>query len=314
MRRLLAGILMCGAVAADAVVVTKAMTASTIAEIYVTENSVRVELEIGVTDLKAFHNLLPDQLRKRLGLDPTPLKERLPRFFADDWVVKADGNPLPAKIEQLRVRPRVERDEITGVPLRETEEIVLFVELRYPLGARHRTLTLKSLGSTGFVVYHLGLAVNDFRYLAGEQTLELDWEDPWYSSFQNRGYRRRYYSPIQAFLYIDAFEVRKEIIVRPKDLQQWVDLGLEGQKIIRADQYDEIKRRVAAFLADRNPVTIDGKAVRMKLDRIHFVRRTLRRTGVIDPPTPISRTGIRSRGSHTCSTTSCTAWLPAATT
>ena len=37
----------------DAIVVTKAMTASTIAEIYITEAMVRVELEIGVTDWNA---------------------------------------------------------------------------------------------------------------------------------------------------------------------------------------------------------------------------------------------------------------------
>ena len=36
---------------ADAIVITKAMTASTIAEIFIEESSVRVELEIGGPDL-----------------------------------------------------------------------------------------------------------------------------------------------------------------------------------------------------------------------------------------------------------------------
>ena len=29
------------------------------------------------------------------------------------------------------------------------------------------------------VVYHRGLHVNDFRYLATGMTLTLDWDDPW---------------------------------------------------------------------------------------------------------------------------------------
>ena len=38
------------------------------------------------------------------------------------------------------------------------------------------------------------------------------------------------------------------------------------------------------FLIARNPVLIDGVRVEPRLDRIHFLRRTLRQTGVIDPP------------------------------
>ena len=47
--------------AADAIVVTKAMTASTIAEIFVSEEAVRIEVEIGLQDLAAFGNLLVAQ-------------------------------------------------------------------------------------------------------------------------------------------------------------------------------------------------------------------------------------------------------------
>ena len=40
----------------DAMIVSKAMTASTIAEIFVEEDGIRVEMEIGVADLEAFDN------------------------------------------------------------------------------------------------------------------------------------------------------------------------------------------------------------------------------------------------------------------
>jgi hypothetical protein len=138
--------------------------------------------------------------------------------------------------------------------------------------------------NVGFVVYHLGLPVTDFRYLGATETLELDWDDPWYSRFKNRNLKRRFDAPISAFLYVENYEVRKEVIARPKDLQQWIDLGLTGKDTIRAADQEELKLRVAEFFQENNPVTIDGRRPEPVLDRINFVRRTLRRTGVIDPP------------------------------
>ena len=46
-------------VMADAIVVTRAMKASTIAEIFIEEHTIRVELEIGIIDVPAFHNIMP---------------------------------------------------------------------------------------------------------------------------------------------------------------------------------------------------------------------------------------------------------------
>jgi hypothetical protein len=291
MRPLLAAFLIVQFAAADAIVVTKAMSATTIAEIFVARDRIRVELEIGVPDLKAFHNILPDELRTRLGLQAAPLDGRIRRFFAEDWVLKADGKPLGWAIEEIEGRRRIRRDEITGEAIGEAEETVVFLAVRYPLAQKPKTLSIQPpsaeggvSANVGFLVYHEGLPVNDFRYLGRQETVDLDWEDPWFSRFRNRNLRRTYSSPIQAFLYVDHFEVRKEIIVRPKDLQRWVDLGLEGKEIIPAGEQAELKRKVAEFLAARNPVTIDGKEAKGELDRIHFVRRTLRTTGVIDPP------------------------------
>jgi hypothetical protein len=142
----------------------------------------------------------------------------------------------------------------------------------------------------GFVAYHNELPVNDFRYLGTTATLELNWDDPWYSHFQNRNLRRQNAAPILAYLYVEPFEVRKEIIVRPKDLQKFVDLGLSDSNSIPIDQQPQLKQRVASFLSEKNPVTIDGQVATGQLDRIHFVRRSLRRTGIVDPPEELHAT------------------------
>ena len=89
---LLAVLLLAPVVRPDAVVITRAMTASTIAEVFVEEDQVRVEIEIGVADLRAFGNLLPDEIRERMGLAAEPLQERLPRFFTEDWTIRVDDH------------------------------------------------------------------------------------------------------------------------------------------------------------------------------------------------------------------------------
>ena len=280
----------------DALVITRAMLATTISEIFIRADTVVVELEIGVGDAQAFKNLLPDELYEALGNEPEPWRDRLARFVERDFSVSADQGPsLPGRLTEIEIRPRIQRDEVTGEPLPvqpEDADRVVFARLAYPLSGRPASLTFTPPGGTpgepvanvGFITYHDGLHVNDFRYLGQPERIVLDWEDPWYSQFENRNLWRQYKSPISAFLYVEPFEVRKEIVIRPKDLEQWVDLGLEGRDVIPVDEQDELKARVIEFLERRNPVTIDGRPADGFLDRVHFIYRTLRTSGVVDPP------------------------------
>jgi hypothetical protein len=256
-----------------------------------------VEFEIGPDDIKAFRNLLPDELHQRLGYAPEPWIDRLLRFVDEDFTVRADdGAPSPGRLRALEVRERIQRDQVTGQALPnqpEDAETVVFARLAYPIPGRPASVTIGPAGSRssdeiasiGFVAYHGGLHVNDFRYLGQPERVVLDWSDPWYSQFENRNLWRQYRSPVSAYLYVEPFEVRKEIVVRPRDLAQWgLDLGLADREVIPVGEQEEIKRRVAEFLADRNPVTIDGQPVGGFLDRIHFIYRNLRTSGVVQPP------------------------------
>ena len=295
----------------DALVVTMAMNASTIAEFSVEADGITVDLEIGVADFIGFADLLPDEIYEALmravagdegGSPADPgleaLEDRLPRFFREDLrIIPDNGRPLAGRVVAIEASRRVPRDQVTGDPLPVGPDFegdpVVVAELFYPFAERPSTLTFDAPtgengavnANIGFVVYHRGLHVNDFRYLATGMTLDLDWDDPWYSTFRTRSLRRQYFAPVNGFLYMEPFEVRKEIVARPLDLQQWVDLGLEpGQETITVAEQEEIKRAAAEFLAGRLPVTIDGQAAVGELDRVHFIFRTLRTSGVIDPP------------------------------
>jgi hypothetical protein len=275
----------------DAIIRPQAMLASTIAEIFIEEDRIRVELEIGLGDLAVFRNLLPDEIYEGMGNPPHPLQERVPQFFQNDLaIIGGDDSPLEGRIVEIGPRARIRRDEISAEPLppdESDEEIVVFARLEYLLADRPEKLKIRAPGSTssiGFVVYHRGIPVNDFHYLTPFQSLELDWSDPWYTQFTSRNLRRTYFEPMSGFIYVEPYEVRKEIIVRPWDLQHWVDLGLANRETIPVEIQAELTQRVAAFLLKHHAVEIDGARTQPELARINFLERTLTANRVIDPP------------------------------
>lgn len=275
---------------ADAIMVNRSVTSSSIAQYYIEDEGVRVELEIGLDSLEFFANLMPDGLYEKLRDDGKPREERLQEFFNQDLALLVNAEPLPGYVRELGPGKRVLRDPISGevLPVQLAAPDIIRGELFYPFseGAPPEQLlfTSPARAQIGFVVYHGGVAVNDYRYLGNGYHLDLDWEDPWYSSFGVSQLKRQYREPMSGFLYVENFEVRKEIIVRPKDLQRWVDLGLEGRSDIPPEVQPEMRRRVGEFLSSRHPVTIDGESVEGALESVNFLARTLNSSRVIDPP------------------------------
>jgi hypothetical protein len=289
----LLSLLISSAAQADAIMRSNAMFADTIAEIRIFEERVTVDLEIGLGDTEAFANLLPDDILKRMGREPEPWVDRIARFIAKDLVFSIDGeSPLKGRMLKIGPEERVVRDAITGEPLPSGDdepEMVVRATLEYVLPDKPEQLQIVTgqalaRASIGFVAYHGSVAVNDFRYLSNAQTLSLDWEDPWYSRFANRSLLRTYAEPMAGFLYVEPYEVRKEIIIRPKDLQGWIDLGLEGRTTIPVEIQDELKQRTGEFLRERFATVIDGEAIEPELARVSFIDRSLKSSMVIDPP------------------------------
>ena len=295
---LLATTLIIPSARADWMPLTGAESAANIAEITVLDDRVRVVLEVYVGDIGAFDALVPDDWLKEKAASRPALPERLRKFAKESLrIVTDDGTALRAELKVAEPRLRKDRNaafagmidpatwqRIPGPP---TDKRVLYAELDYPFPGKPKHLTIippldthgKPVVNIGFIAYHKAVPVIDFRYLNQAETLTLDWSDPWYSEFSNPVLKRHHKSALMSFLYVEPREVRHEVLIRVRDLQEWTDLGLSSSAMIGAADQGRIKERASAFFAAHNPLTIDGLPVTPAAVHVEFLDISL--TGVM---------------------------------
>lgn len=251
---------------------TGAEHSSTVAEIWIDGERITLRLEVGDLDQEAFAALLNDAVP---GQD---------EVYRELLLIGEDGAPLAGDVQVIERRPRVDRSTATQVTVQVPDgSEVTYVEVVYELGTRPATLTLapprrigrdKAAAEVGFIVYHETIPVIDFQYLKRPETLRLDWDDPWYSAFENTGLKRHHNAPLTTFLYVEPYEVRFEILIRLKSLASWMSLDVPTQKPIDAEAQARLREQIGQFLLQQSQVRIDGAGVRPLLDRVEFVRVT----------------------------------------
>ena len=120
------------------------------------------------------------------------------QFIADE------GVRLPAKLERIEPRNRVDhqsafvgminpmtRQRVGEAP---ADKRVLYAEIICPFDRKPKHLQIVPpidergivSATIGFLAYHKGLPIVDFRYLGEAVNMNLDWHDPWYTKFDNK--------------------------------------------------------------------------------------------------------------------------------
>jgi hypothetical protein len=291
---------------ADLMNLTGAETAANIVEIEVLGDRVTVRLEVYVGDLERFADLIPDDLLKDGGAGRPSERERMAHFSANVLSIwGADGVPLPAELRLAEPRLRVDRKWLfagkinprTGQSMPEppADKRVLYAEVDYPFQERPGTLTIsppldangKVLATIGFIVYHKAVPVIDFRYLTAGATLRLDWEDPWYSRFDNPNLKRYHKSALMSFLYIEPREVRHEVLIRVANLRNWVDLDLDGDGVIGPEEQESIKKRARTYFENHNLLRVDGEPRKPASSRAEFLNISIKGLTVLGEDTPL---------------------------
>ncbi|MGH8633045.1 MAG: hypothetical protein ACRET7_02825, partial [Burkholderiales bacterium] len=291
---------------ADWMPLTGAESAPNIAEITVLDDRVRVALEIYVGDIGTFEALVPDAWLKQKPAARPSRSERLRQFAAKTFrIVTDDGTTLPAELKLAEPRLRKDRyapfagmiDPVTRqrLPGPPEDKRVLYAELEYPFRGKPGHLTIippldargKPKVTIGFIAYHKAVPITDFRYLAQRERLTLDWEDPWYTAFDNPTLKRHHKSALMSFLYMEPREVRHEVLIRVRDLQEWTDLGLSRGAMLDSADQTRIRERARAFFAAHNPLTMDSTPVMPASIRVEFLEISLTGVQVIEDARPL---------------------------
>jgi hypothetical protein len=288
---------------ADWINLSGSETAPNIAEIYVMDDHVKLALEVFVGDLESFADLVPDAWLSDKSVSRPDEATRI-RKFADErfQFITGAGEKLSAEVVLIEPRKRVDRrSPFAGmvnpytrqrVPEAPADKRVLYAEIIYPFDSKPGELTMvpprdaqgHAEATIGFIVYHKSVPVIDFRYLGAPAKLSLDWEDPWYSKFDNPNLKRHHKSALMSFLYVEPYEVRHEILTRVRDLEEWMALGLRGDDYIEVDELEPLKQRIGEFLLTRNPVLVDGKSLKPILDRTNYVKVALTGIQLVEVP------------------------------
>ena len=198
--------MVCPPANADWINLSGAQNAPNIAEIHINDDHVRIELEIFVNDLVTFDRLIPGEFFAGTKIKRAPLEERMQQFSNEDLQVLADnGQKLQAALRLIEPRFRRERpmpvpwkiSPYTGQPIPGPPEDkrVLYAELVYPFMQKPKSLTIIppldeegkiSKVPIGFMTYHKGTPLHDFRYLSEPSTVTLDWTDRGIRSSEKR--------------------------------------------------------------------------------------------------------------------------------
>jgi hypothetical protein len=288
---------------ADWINFSGAENARNIAEIYIHDDHVKLNLEVYVGDLETFEELIPDDMIRKKSLGKPNVAERIRSFSEKTFQIKNEkGDNLRARLELVEPGMRKERpspfagminpytrQRIPGPP---EDKRVLYAKLVYPFKDKPESLTIippvdergMSRASIGFITYHNRVPIIDFRYLSEAAKITLNWQDPWYSSFDKKALKRWQQGGVMSFLYIEPYEVRHEVLARVKDLEAWMDLKLRGDEFIEADENEELKKKAGEFFLKNDNVLIDGKKLRPILDRTAFVKYSMTGSTFLQQP------------------------------
>ncbi len=264
---------------ADYLPLSGAEVANNVAEIRIQNDGIHIQLEIYVGDAQEFAELIPDEWFETDVTDRPDKDERLVVFAEKGLTVRReDGTALPVRISRIEPLTRIDRttaltgqrDPMTGreFPKPPDDPRVVFAELFYDFEDNRPDVVEiapptdpdGTPGATiGFVTFDRGVPVANFAYLSGPARLKIDWSDPWYSRFANPNLRRHHQSGLTTYLYVEPRELRHETLIRVRDLDDWLDLGLSpGQHLSSSDQ-QKLKSNASELLARRNSVLIDGE-------------------------------------------------------
>jgi hypothetical protein len=296
---------------ADWVNLTGAETSPNIAEIYVLDDQVKVKLEIYIGDLEKFDELIPDDWITDPKIQRATIEQRMQTFASERFrFITEDGTKLPATLELVEPRMRVDRKSAFAgminpytkqrVQSAPEDKRVLYAEIAYPFDKKPQQLAIvpptdergNAIASIGFITYHKAVPVIDFRFLGQQAKLNLDWQDPWYTQFDNKNLTRHHKYPLMLFLYVEPRQVRLESLMRISDIVEMTGFNVDDVQENIKDKHQRLELHIKKFHAEKQALNIDGQAVKPDSIRVEFLSATLSGLKVIEDSTTVDEASL----------------------
>jgi len=313
---------------ADWMNLTGAETAQNIAEIHVLDDHVEVKLEVYVDDLEKFEELIPDEWfnkppsdSAKAPINERPSLEHRMQIFATKRLqfITEKGVSLPAKLKLVEFRTRVDRlspfagminpmtrQRVKGAP---ADKRVLYAEINYPFPHKEtdqdqilKPEQLKIIpplddkgfatANIGFIAYHQAVPITDFRYLGQAATLNLDWQDPWYTKFDNKNLSRHHKYPLMLYLYVEPRQVRLESLLRISDIAELTGFNIAGSYASVEDKHQLLQEHIKNYYADKEILKIDADSFKPDSIRVEFLHATLSGLKIIENSSSIDELSL----------------------
>ena len=260
---------------ADYIHQTLAEYSGTIMEFRIEKQQITVVLEIDEKDKQAFFNLLAKNNNSGQEINFLQTKNQ---------------RPLIGKIKKIETRKRTPRGNINLLPttdlmgrplnIPKVSPYVTYVEIIYPLKNQPSQLILSPpleknqqypAIAIGFITFHDKIPITNYWYLSQPEVLNLNWEDPWYSHFENPNLTRPHPSSLLSYVYVEPYEVRHEILIRFRDLADFINFDTTAIKSLQPQSLSSIKAQAVNYFQRQPQMTIDDKAVTPIIDKINFL-------------------------------------------
>ncbi len=308
---------------ADWMNLTGAETSENIVEIYILDDHVKVKLEVYVGDLEKFEELLPDEwLKDSVGgsNNKRPSLEQRMHTFATERLqfVTDKGEKLPAKLELIEPRQRVDRvsayagmiNPMTRQRVRQApaDKRVLYAEIVYPFAKNDSDqeeiqkpeslqiippLDEKGIvtANIGFVAYHQAVPITDFRFLGQAATLNINWQDPWYTKFENKNLSRHHKYPLMLYLYVEPRQVRLESLLRINDISELTGFVVDSQ-LSAENKRQQLQQHIKKYYADNGSLQIDENLFKPDSVRVEFLTVSLKGLKVIENASSVDESSL----------------------
>ena len=260
---------------ADYIHQTLAEYSGTIMEFRIEKKQIKVILEIDEKDKSAFSDLLSAQKNTFKKIPILQTKQ---------------SQPLRGKITTRETRKRTPRGNVNALPttdimgrklnLPKVSPYVTYVEIIYPLTQNTSQLILSppleknrnyAAVRIGFITFHDKIPITNYWYLSQPEILNLNWEDPWYSRFENPNLTRPHPSSLLSYVYVEPYEVRHEILIRIRDLADFIKFEPTDIKSLQPQALEKIRAKAINYFQRQPQMTIDGQAVTPIIDKVNFL-------------------------------------------